>query len=38
MRPKVSVDDDPNALVAILRILFAMMVILLVDLGERILG
>jgi hypothetical protein len=38
MRPKISVDDDPNALVAIARIIFATMVILLVELGERILG
>jgi hypothetical protein len=37
MRPKISVDDDANALVALARVLFAMVVVLLVDLGERIL-
>jgi hypothetical protein len=38
MRPSISIDDHPNAFVSLFQILFSMLVVLMIDLGERILS
>jgi len=38
MRPNISIDDEPNGLLSLFQILFSMLVILMGDLGERILS